>query len=105
MIESYLTFLAGKNKAKHKKILQMLNTLSQNEETGEFTVKSATSDRNYSVFYSSKAKEWKCDCIHSIFKKYKVFNSPKERFQERENDYCTHITSCIIFNALKSQKR
>jgi hypothetical protein len=102
MIDSLLTFLVGKNGPKRRKILQILNTLSQNTETGEFTAKSTTSDKKYSVFYSSKAKMWKCDCIASIFNRYKTFNSPSDRYRHRENHYCIHITSCILFKALKN---
>jgi hypothetical protein len=102
MINALLTFLVGKNSTKRKKVLQVLDSLSFNEKTGEFTAKSTTNDKNYTIIYSSKAKEYRCDCPALAYQEYRTFESLNDRNNLRKRFKCIHILACVIYKALNA---
>lgn len=104
MLESLLTFFCGKNTQKKKKIRQIMKTIEFNPSTMEYTCHSSRfADSIYSIIYSHKAFQWKCNCEASNFKKYETYESPEERSKYIDRRDCIHILAVKIKRVLESE--
>jgi hypothetical protein len=75
--------------------------MSYNDETKEFICKSTRNDmKNYTVIYSSKANEWKCDCEASLYRKYERFESKEDRNSLTRSLICIHIIAAKIYKTM-----
>lgn len=100
MIESLLTFFVGKNNTKRKKIKQILQTMTFNPKTNEYTCKSTRNDNKYTIIYSSKAAVWECDCPALLYRDYKIYETLEDRQKMSRPFECIHILSVRIYNSL-----
>ena len=101
MIDSLLTFYAGKNNRKKKKILKILEDIKFNEITKEFSCKSLSNPNiNHIVIFSEKKNEYICDCKEILYKKYKTYSDPKEKNINYQKRGCSHIIASKIYKAI-----
>lgn len=100
MLNALLSFYCGKNSTKRKKVVTVLDSMSYNDITKEYTCKSTRNDNTYVVFYSNSIQEWLCNCQAITWRKNKV---REEGQRERDKGYCIHIISSIIFSLLLKQ--
>jgi len=103
VLDSLLTFYVGKDGTKRKKVRQILETIKFNEKTKEFICQSSRfPEKQYNVMYSTKSQEWFCDCEAILYKKYKTYDSPEEKYRLSRKNGCIHILACKVYNALKN---
>lgn len=104
MIDSLLTFYAGKNNRKKKKILKILEDIKFNEITKEFSCKSLSNPNiNHIVIFSEKKNEYICDCKEILYKPYQTYSDPKEKNRKKEQRGCSHILASKIYLVLNKK--
>ena len=102
VLDALLIYYCGKNGTKKKKILKVLDTIKFNEDTNEFICKSSSIEgKTYTVMYSTKSQEWFCDCPAILYKPYKTYESPEEKYRKKQSNYCVHILASRIYKTLK----
>lgn len=102
VLDSLLTFYFKKDKARQEKCKELLNSLKYNEKTKEFIVHSTSiPDKRYIVFYSESSQEWFCECPTILYKSYRTYEDPIERYQKRKKNSCIHIKACMIWKTIK----
>ncbi len=78
MIETLLTFYAGKNSRKRKRILKVLENIKFKEQSKELFVKVFLIQRKNKQLYSDSPKDWFCECEATSYTKYEIFDDTKE---------------------------
>ena len=102
MKDSLITFFCGKNSTKRRKVLRILDGISYNSESKEYTCPSSTNpDKKYVVIYSTKAFEWKCECEASTWYQYQTYESVEQRNSYRNQKRCIHIIASMIQEFLR----
>lgn len=98
-----MIFYAGKDSRKRKKILKLLNSVTYDEKTKEYYVKSLTSeDKKHIVFYDEAKRQYICDCKAILYENYTRYKDLKERNQKYHRRGCIHVLTTKIWIALRS---
>ena len=100
-LESLLQLYAKKDSLKKKKIRTIFKTIEHNIDTNVYKCRSFRyPDQSYYIHWDSKEKSWWCSCEAKLFKKYKQYQTLKERKQNKNKVTCVHILSILIHRAL-----
>jgi hypothetical protein len=94
-------FFCGKDSKKKKKVKFLLNNIEYNKETNEFTCKSYSHPEIiHTVLYSHANKEWSCSCEAGTWRKYRMYESPEQKYSLRKKWRCVHMIASIIYRQL-----
>jgi len=78
-----------------------MNSMSYNDETKEFICNSTrNNEKKYTIIYSSKSNEWKCDCDASLYRKYERYESKEDRNALTRSLVCIHIIAAKIYKTM-----
>lgn len=100
--ESLLIYFCGKNSQKKRKVLRILDGITYNKETKEYTCPSASDPtKKYIIIYSTKAFRWVCNCDASLWYQYRPDETPEQRNSYRNQKRCVHIVAVMMTEFLK----